>query len=142
MSGPLTVDWLHRSGLEDLTHSQAEHFLQQLEPELERRVGHILSAGMSDDQLTEFDVLMGGGPEEAICWAERNGLSEELEAAIFRLAGNPALDLDTEVAGWGRAMWLTVNRPDYRDVVQSVFRQVRTEIEVNAARIVASYQKA
>lgn len=140
MAVTLPLEWLSGLGLDSLTREQAEHFLQTITPEVELRVGSVLSDGLSNEQLDEFNVLLEGGSKEAVQWAERIGAEEDLADFISKLEEEPGRDFDSEVAEWGRTQWLAVNRPDYSTVVKSVMREIRMEIREKAVEIASVYQ--
>ena len=57
-------DYLEKVGLSELPDK--EGFLSSLQSELEMRVGHRMSEGMSDAKLLEFDELAKSGDAAAI----------------------------------------------------------------------------
>ncbi|MBR3135361.1 hypothetical protein IKG54_02220 [Candidatus Saccharibacteria bacterium] len=57
-------DYLEKVGLLDLPDKKG--FLDSLQSELEMRVGHRMSEGMSDAKLLEFDELAKSGDTAAV----------------------------------------------------------------------------
>ncbi|MBR0403286.1 hypothetical protein IJI55_01930 [Candidatus Saccharibacteria bacterium] len=88
-------EFLDKVGLSDLPKDKKESFLASLQGELEMRVGHKMSEGMSDAKLLEFDELSQSGDTEAIqMWIRterpdyreiaRDELEKLTEEIIFR----------------------------------------------------------
>jgi Protein of unknown function (DUF5663) len=69
----LDDNFLASLGLGDMLAEEKKAFLSYLYEELELRVGTVLSKGLSDDQLEQFEKLIDGGQqEEALTWLEQN----------------------------------------------------------------------
>ena len=57
-------------GLSAMPADKKQEFLNYIQEELEVRIGERISKGLTDDQLREFDSLLG--TEEAAKWLEKN----------------------------------------------------------------------
>ena len=62
--------FLQEMGLSAMPADKKQEFLNYIQEELEVRIGERISKGLTDDQLREFDSLLG--TEEAAKWLEKN----------------------------------------------------------------------
>lgn len=63
-------DFIKEMGLSAMPEDKKQEFLNYIQEELEVRIGERISKGLTDEQLQEFDSLLG--TEEAAKWLEKN----------------------------------------------------------------------
>ena len=63
-------NFLQEMGLSAMPADKKQEFLNYIQEELEVRIGERLSKGLTDEQLQEFDSLLG--TDEAAKWLEKN----------------------------------------------------------------------
>lgn len=132
----IDADFLASLGLQNLPDDKKQQMMQQLQTELEERIGEKLTAGMSEEQLTEFDGLMEGDETAMQQWLQTHKPgyehSEDFEA-FLKEAGIPA---DQPVpanvlSGYSVASWVEVNHPNYQEAVNETIEEMKEEINHN-----------
>lgn len=127
-------------GLGDLPEDQKQAFLQHIYEELELRVGTKLSDGLSDQQLEEFEKIIDRDHAVIDSWLAAH-VQDYLNDQVFQRM-QQALKLDATdpnlKAEYVATKWLEVNRPDYRDVVQQVLGELKSEIASNRDTILGA----
>ncbi len=63
-------NFLQEMGLSAMPADKKQEFLNYIQEELEVRIGERISKGLTDEQLQEFDSLLG--TDEAAKWLEKN----------------------------------------------------------------------
>jgi len=129
----LDDSFLQAIGLNDLPDDQKQPFLQHIYEELELRVGTVLSEGLSDQQLTEFESFMNGEEGVITTWLNTNvpGYESSNDFAEFKKtipSNTPATGVLSEFAS---LKWLERNRPNYKEVVASELEKLKAEITAN-----------
>lgn len=135
----LDDQFLTECGLGTLSSAAKEQFLAEIYDELELRVGGELSSGMSRAQLQEFDQLMSGSWVVIEEWLSHHFHDPESHPFYLRLARQKGLDSTRDEAElrveFARIMWLDINRPDHRLVVERTFMQLKAELRAAAEQI-------
>lgn len=129
----LNDDFLKELGLENLPAEQKQAFLEHIYSELETRVGVRLSEGLSDAQLMEFESFMDRDDEKVRAWLAAHVADYASDPTFTQLqqnvpAGTPEIAVLSEYAS---LKWLSMNRPDYREVVKAVLEELKREIMSN-----------
>lgn len=126
-------------GLSSLPADQRQPFLQHVYSELELRVGTKLSEGLNEDQLKEFESIIGKDNEVIMNWIQANAPDYKNDEAFGRLKQLSGLaDDDVRLRDeYAATKWLEVNRPDYRDVVKATLDQLKQEISGNKEAILS-----
>lgn len=117
-------------GLADLPDEQKKPFLQHVYEQLQYKVGVRLSEGMSDEQLQEFELIIGRKQEVVDEWLSKHSPDYRVEEVFKRLkevSGLPEDDSNLK-AEFAATKWLEVNRPDYKDVVAKTLEDLKQEI--------------
>lgn len=63
-------NFLQEMGLSAMPEDKKQDFLNYVQEELEVRIGERISRGLTEEQLQEFDSLLG--TEDAAKWLEKN----------------------------------------------------------------------
>lgn len=136
----LNDQFLEEVGLADLPEEKREPFLRYVYETLETRTGEVLSAGMTNEQLDEFEGLIDRVPPKVIAWLERYApdfLEDPLYTAVREGLGEAAPDVAV-LGEYACTKWLAVNRPDYREQVMKVIDGIKEEIKANRDAILGS----
>ena len=138
----LNDDFLKELGLAQLPPEQKQAFLEHIYNELESRVGMRLSEGLSEEQLQEFESFMDRDEEKTRSWLAAHVANYQQDPAFTQLqqnvpAGTPEIAILAEYAS---LKWLSMNRPDYREVVRAVLDEIKQEIIANRDTILGQEQ--
>ena len=135
----LDEKFLSDIGLNELPEEQKRPFLQHVYDELEMRVGTQLSAGMTDEQLSEFESIIDRKDNIIVDWLNRNVPDYQNDTVFQQLRDSSKLNIDDPIlrAEYAATKWLEVNRPDYRQVVAAVLDNLRKEIIDNRSTILS-----
>lgn len=136
----LNDDFLKELGLESLAEDQKQAFLEHIYSELETRVGVRLSEGLSDEQLMEFESFMDRDDTKVRDWLAAHVADYASDPAFIQLQQNvPGGTAEIAVLSeYASLKWLSMNRPDYRDVVHTVLEELKREIVSNRDSILGS----
>ncbi len=129
----LDDNFLQQVGLGDLPEEQKQAFLAYFREQLELRVGTKLSDGLSDAQLAEFEAFIDRNMDVTNQWVSANTADYQNDQIYQKLkAGAPEGATDDDVlAEYASLRWLSINRPDYRDVVSATMEELRQEVIKN-----------
>jgi hypothetical protein len=114
-------------GLTGLSEQQRISFLPVLQEEMEIRVGNMLSRGLNDKQLKEFENIIDGSADQSLRWLESNlpDYKSNKEFWALQKKGLRGDDIINEMAS---SMWLKQNCPDYIQVVKICQEEMRNEL--------------
>jgi hypothetical protein len=121
--------------LESLSEDQRLRLLHVFQGQLEERVGRVLSVGMTDEQMHEFEGFIDRDSERVTKWLNEHApdyLHDSIYSEIVRHAPSSASTLDV-AAEYAALMWLQQNRPDYRDSVHAVTTELIEEVRYHFA---------
>jgi len=131
-------------GLEQLPEAERQAFLAHIYSELELRVGVKLSEGLTDEQLGEFESFVDRQDDKVRAWVSAHAPDYANDQPYQQLkAGAPqGTDEGTILAEYASLKWLSMNRPNYRDVVAQVLTELKSEIMNNRDTILGNDQAA
>ncbi len=121
--------FLQEVGLGELPDDQKQAFLDYFREQLEIRVGTQLSEGLSEAQLEEFESFMNRDTNRVNEWIATNAPGYQSDPVYQQLSNGAPSEIPSEVilAEYASLKWLSLNRPDYRDVVASVMTDLKKE---------------
>jgi hypothetical protein len=130
--------FLQELGLDQLPDDQKQAFKEHIYSELELRVGTRLSDGLTDAQLTEFESFVDRDDEKVLGWISANVADYQSDPSYQQLITNVPQGTDPAavLAEYASLKWLSLNRPDYRQVVASVLDELKSEIVGNRDAII------
>jgi hypothetical protein len=122
--------FLQELGLNQLPDDQKQAFKEHIYSELELRVGTRLSDGLTEAQLTEFESFVDRDDEKVLGWISANVPDYQTDPSYQQLVSNipQGTDPAAVLAEYASLKWLSLNRPDYRQVVASVLDELKSEI--------------
>ena len=121
--------FLQDVGLGDLPEDQKQAFLAYFREQLELRVGTKLSEGLSDAQLSEFESFIDRDEAKVDEWLQANVPDYVSDTVWQQLKEGAPADVPEVVikSEYASLKWLSINRPDYRDVVAAVMQELKDE---------------
>lgn len=136
----LDDNFLEELGLGRLPDEQKQAFLEHVYGQLELRVGTRLSDGMSDEQLSEFESFIDRDSDRVRQWVSEHAADYQNDPAFLQLrqAAPEDANEDDILAEYASLKWLSLNRPDYREVVRRVLDEIKQEIISNRDAILGA----
>lgn len=117
----LNEEFLDQLGLGGLTEQGRHELLSRVWAQLELSVGTELSAGMSDDQMDEFEAFIDHDEGRTLEWLHAH------EPTWTSLSDAGEIDM----YDFASMQWLALHRPDYRQVVNDKLADIRLELFEN-----------
>ena len=134
----LDDSFLESVGLEGMPAGRKEEFLAHVREELEVRVGAKMSDGLTQDQIEEFEKIIDGDSAavDKVLQSAGDYKKDDIYKALIEKAGlaDDSQELKNEYAS---VVWLTNNRPDYRQIVTSIMEELKKEIGSNKDQILS-----
>lgn len=140
----LDDEFLQELGLDQLPEHEKQAFKDHIYSRLEIEVGTRLSDGLSEAQLAEFESFVDRDDEKVTAWIATNVPDYQNDPSYQQLTAsvpegvNPA----AVMAEYASLKWLSMNRPDYRQVVATVLDELKREIIGNRDAILGADQAA
>jgi hypothetical protein len=136
----LDENFLEELGLGQLPPEQKQAFLEHVYNQLELRVGTRLSEGLSDEQLSEFESFIDRDREKVTQWVGEHAAEYREDPAYLQIsqAAGEGVSEEDVLAEYASLKWLSLNRPDYREVVQQVLGEIKQEIISNKDAILGA----
>ncbi len=94
--------------------------------ELELRIGEEISKGLSPEQIKEFEALSNGDQrviKKMVFEMDKDFREDAVYKELVKRSGKPQGDWDV-LAEYLSVMWIRKNRPDYKEIVERVTREV------------------
>lgn len=136
----LDDNFLAELGLGQLPDDQKQAFLEHIYNQLELRVGTRLSEGLTDAQLSEFESFVDRDQPKIHSWISAYAPAYATDPTFIQLRDKAPKDVDSAIllAEYASLKWLSVNRPDYKQVVAATLDELKQEIVANRDTILAS----
>lgn len=136
--------FLQEIGLDSLPADQRQAFLAHIYSELELRVGVRLSEGLSDEQLNEFESFVDRKEDQVRTWIAANTPDYLNDPAYQQVKASAPQTSDEAavLAEYASLKWLSMNRPNYREVVAQVLSELKSEIMNNRETILGTDNQA
>lgn len=133
--------------LEGLPQDQALQVARFFQTQLEVRVGMLLSDGLSDEQMSQFESLMNRDVEKMTEWIDR--YAPDYEDDEIYLSTRADYEKNAERAGtkvdelallsrYAQLKWFSINRPDYQEVVKRTVRELYQLVKANLEAFVSA----
>jgi hypothetical protein len=136
----LDDNFLEELGLGQLPAEQKQAFLEHVYGQLELRVGTRLSDGLSDEQLSEFESFIDRDSEKVRQWISEHAADYRNDPTFQQISQSApqGTSEDDILAEYASLKWLSLNRPDYREVVRVVLDEIKQEIISNRDTILGA----
>lgn len=133
----LDESFLDMVGLSDLPAEQKNNFLAYAQDQLEVRIGEKMSESLSDTQLDEFERIIDNDKATIQAIIGDDYKNDALYQTLLR--NSDAADGSDEFLNeLATAKWLSVNCPQYQDIIRDTFQHLRDEIFSQKDAILAS----
>ena len=125
--------FLEKLGLGQMPPREKDAFLEHIIFEFELRVGTKLSEGLSDAQLEEFEAFIDQYEPVVVKWLERNAPNYEEDPEFIRLKREAPSHVShlALISEYASLRWLTINTPNYRDLIAAEKERLSAEIAAN-----------
>lgn len=135
----LNKAFLKEVGLESLPDDEQDSFLQHIYEELEIRVGTMLSDGLSNEQVEEFETIIDKDDVKIKEWLQKNSPDYYNEEDFHNLEKKLQLDVNDPKLRqeYAANLWFKMYRPDYQKLVKSTFEDLKREIIENRDKILS-----
>lgn len=132
--------FLQELGLDQLPEDQKQAFKEHIYNRLEIEVGTRLSEGLSEAQLSEFESFVDRDDEKVTAWIANNVPDYQNDPSYQQLVGSVPQGVEPAavLAEYASLKWLSLNRPDYRQVVAAVLEELKQEIISNRDAILGA----
>lgn len=136
-------DWIVEAGLGWLPQKEQHRLADLVYQRLQERVGARLSSGMTDEQLDEFTVVTEGEERQLAEWLE-SAAPDFLEDQIWSNLCETAPEAPPSVLlrEYASLKWLSLNAPNYSDVVAKAREEIKDELRTLAAQLADSREEA
>ena len=129
--------FLESVGLSEMSEDQKEAFLDYAQEQFETKVGEVMSARLSEEQLNEFDKIIDGDAAIVQDWLSRYP-DYETDLDYRRIVKNSSNDQDGIKVSYVTKKWLDKNCPDYDQLMQDTLANFQKEIYDQRESILAS----
>lgn len=133
-------DFLAAVGITGLTRKEEDELLEHIYTELQQRIGTKVSEGLTDTQLTEFEMITDMGAAYIDTWIAANAPDYQEDPKFLKMLYlvGPEVPIEEVKAQFASQRWLEINRPNYQSLVTLVFHEVRRELIEEAPRLSGS----
>ena len=132
----LDKSFLEGLGLDEMPEAEMKAFLAHLQEELEVRVGERMSAGMSEEQISEFERVIDGDEETIRVILAGAGEYRENEDYRKLMSVSGLADGSAELLEeYASLVWLKKNCPRYAEIVQQATTELREEVKAGKDRL-------
>ena len=127
--------FLKEVGLEGMPENEKKAFLEHLQGELELRVGEKLVEGMSEEKVNEFEKIVDGDEETigrfvgGVGDYKQDGLYKKVVEAGFADGSSETMKQ------YATVKWLTLNRPDFEQMIEGCVTELKEEVKNNRDKI-------
>jgi len=131
--------FLESVGLTGLPEEQKKDFLNYAQDQLEIRIGESMSAGLSEEQLLEFEHIIDNDADTINGLIEKYGNYHE-DTMYQNIKRNTGAEEDDAqlMADYVTAKWLDDNCPHYRKIIEDSIESLRSEIREQRDVILAA----
>lgn len=132
--------FLQELGLDQLPEHEKQAFKDHIYSRLEIEVGTRLSEGLSEAQLSEFESFVDRDDEKVMAWIANNVPDYQNDPSYQQLTASVPQGVEPAavLAEYASLKWLSLNRPDYRQVVAAVLEELKKEIIGNRDAILGA----
>lgn len=136
----LDDNFLTEVGLSDLSPEQKNAYLNQVQDELELRVGTKMSEGLTLDQVAEFEGIMNNDQQVIRKVVSELGMDFRTDDIYKKLLERHGVKEGTwEIIGeYLSIKWIQKNRPNYHDIVKATLEELKADIIAGRTQLLAS----
>lgn len=122
-------------GVDQMPAAEKKAFKEHVQEEMEVRVGERISDGMTTEKMAEFEQIIDDKPGYISSWLAQYSpdyANDQIYQALSAQSGDDANVLSEYAA----MKWLSINRPDFTQVIAGVMQELKQELQANAKKIV------
>jgi len=130
---PIDDSFLDEVGLGPMPAHERKAFLEHISSEFELRVGTALAAGLTDEQLEEFEAFIDRTEAVVRKWVASYAPDHEADPLFQSLAAEAPSEVSelAILSEYAALKWLAIHRPNYREQVAREMDLLRQEIVAN-----------
>jgi hypothetical protein len=119
--------FLEEMGAVNLSEAQRKKFLDTVQEELERRIGAKLCAGKTAEQMQVLDRISLGSSAVITEWLDAE-FPDYRSGKTYRVMEKSGLKGHALLSQTALCLWLDRNCPDYGDMADRCYRELREEL--------------
>ena len=123
-------NFFNEVGMGHLSEVEKQAFIEHTRAEMEMRVGEQMIKGLTTDQVQEFEGIMKNDQQvirKVVAELGQDFRNDEVYQKVLQKHG--VSEGTWEIIGeYLSIKWIQKNRPDYKDIVSSVFEGLKQEI--------------
>ncbi|MFT0848768.1 DUF5663 domain-containing protein [Actinomycetaceae bacterium L2_0104] len=132
-------EFLARVGLGSMEPEMRASFLAYMFEWVQNEIGDRLTEGLSEEQVKEFEAIMGGDTAVVDNWIAENAPDYREDERYSRMKRSfENADDATLRKEYASSRWIEVVRPDFKDVTTAVWLDVESTIRQNRDEILAA----
>ena len=132
-------EFLARVGLGGMEPELRKSFLAYMFEWVQNEIGDRLTEGLSEEQMAEFEAIMGGDGAAVDRWIDAHAPNYQDDELYVRL--HQSLQEADEAAlrkEYASTRWIEVARPDVKEITNAVWLDVESMIRHNRGEILAA----
>lgn len=135
----LNEQFLNEIGLGGLPEEQKKAFLAHFREQLEVRVGTRLSEGLTEEQFGQFESFIERKMDDVYTWLRANVPEYQSDPAFQQMAAanQGKISQDVLFSEYASLKWLSINRPNYKEIVAATIDELKREISENKDAILS-----
>ena len=123
-------------GLGPMPEAEKKSFKEHVQEEIQVRVGERIYDGMTPEKMKEFEDIIDNKPGFVQEWLGQNSpnyLSDNIYTALKNQTQTS--DEQSLLSEYAAMKWLSLNRPDFTQVIATVMSEMQQELKANAGKI-------
>lgn len=123
-------------GLNQMPEAEKASFKEHIQEEIQVRIGERIADGMTVEKMQEFENIIDNIPGYVAEWLAKNS-PNHTEDEIFKALKAQASGAgeDQILSEYAAMKWLSVNRPDFTQIIATVVDEMKNELRSNTDRI-------
>ncbi|MBS7346139.1 MAG: hypothetical protein KIG14_00290 [Candidatus Sacchiramonaceae bacterium] len=123
-------------GLNQMPEAEKASFKEHIQEEIQVRIGERIADGMTVEKMQEFENIIDNIPGYVAEWLAKNS-PNHTEDEIFKALKAQASGAgeDQILSEYAAMKWLSVNRPDFTQIIATVVDEMKNELRSSTDRI-------
>ena len=123
-------------GLTQMPEAEKDSFKGHIQEEIQVRIGERIADGMTVEKMQEFENIIDNIPGYVVEWLVRNS-PNYTEDNIFKSLKTQSFGAGEEqiLSEYAAMKWLSINRPDFTQIIATVVDELKSELKSNTDRI-------
>ncbi|NCU43954.1 hypothetical protein EOL71_03250 [Candidatus Saccharibacteria bacterium] len=123
-------------GLNQMPEAEKASFKEHIQEEIQVRIGERIADGMTVEKMQEFEQIIDNIPGYVQDWLTKNSpnyLADKIYQALK--SQNPDMSDSQVLSEYASMQWLNINRPDFTQIIATVFDEMKKELRANAGKL-------